>query len=161
MYNVLTAWVTSTNFSSKCVQMDPRQLPKMIKIYSICTKNVGDWGGHHPLGRPRVKNINNTHIHYPKDAVIYLIVVFHWVRWFEQKLAFLTRHVSDEVANTMNKDYKWFMARNKNIIMCYNMLLERWEKTETENCTCTPRWRRCCSIAEQLCVKNLLKVPTH
>jgi len=45
-------------------------------------------------------------------------------------LAFLTCHVSDEVANTMNKDYKWFMAKNKNIIMCYNMLVERWDKTE-------------------------------
>ena len=33
-------WVTSTNFSSKCVQMDHQRLLKMIKIYSVYIKCV-------------------------------------------------------------------------------------------------------------------------
>jgi len=40
-------------------------------------KMYGNGGGHHPFGSPRVKNINNIHICYPKDAMIYLIVIFH------------------------------------------------------------------------------------
>ena len=48
---------------------------------------------------------------HPRSATIYLIVVFHWVTWFEQKFAFLSCHISDEVANTMNKNYKRFIAK--------------------------------------------------
>src|SRR6218665_653681 len=39
-YNVFMVWAASTHFSSKCIQMDPQQLPKMIKLYSICNKCV-------------------------------------------------------------------------------------------------------------------------
>src|SRR6218665_1575844 len=51
-------YATNTTFSSRCVQMDPQQLPKMIKMYSICNKfvmqkSVGE--DTTPLGSLRVK----------------------------------------------------------------------------------------------------------
>jgi len=34
------AWATRTIYTSKCVQMDPKQLSKMSKFYSLCNKFV-------------------------------------------------------------------------------------------------------------------------
>src|SRR6218665_615313 len=55
-------WATRTIYTSTCVQMDPQQLPKMSKFYSICNKcNMQKplAGGCHPplspLGSLKVK----------------------------------------------------------------------------------------------------------
>jgi len=45
-------------------------------------------------------------------------------------LAFRNCDVSQDVANTTNKNYKCIIAKNKNVIMCYNTVLKRQEKTE-------------------------------
>jgi len=53
------AWAIRTIYTSKCVQMDPQQLPKTSKYYSICNKcdmqkAVGGGYHHHPLGSLKV-----------------------------------------------------------------------------------------------------------
>src|SRR6218665_1531798 len=52
------AWAIVTIYISKCAQMNPQQLPKTSKFYSICKKcdiekTLGGW--YHPLGSPKVK----------------------------------------------------------------------------------------------------------
>jgi len=47
-YNVLMASAIRTIYTSKCVQMDPEQLPETSTFYSICNKcdmqnTVGGW----------------------------------------------------------------------------------------------------------------------
>src|SRR6218665_2640403 len=37
-YNFLMTWAIRTIYTSKCVQMDPQQLIKTSKLYSICNK---------------------------------------------------------------------------------------------------------------------------
>ena len=37
-YNFLMAWAIRTTYTSKCVKMDPQQLPKTSKFYSKCNK---------------------------------------------------------------------------------------------------------------------------
>ena len=38
MYKFLMAWAIRTIYTSKCVPMEPQQLPKTSKSYSICNK---------------------------------------------------------------------------------------------------------------------------
>jgi len=52
------AWAIRTIYSSKCVQMDPQQLPETSTFYFICNKcdmQKTAWGGYHPPGSLRVK----------------------------------------------------------------------------------------------------------
>ena len=39
-YNFVMAWAIRTIYISKCAQMDPQELPKTSKFYSICNKCV-------------------------------------------------------------------------------------------------------------------------
>jgi len=50
-------WAIITIYTSKCVQMDPQQLPKTSKLCSICNKcdmQKTAGGGYHPLGSLKV-----------------------------------------------------------------------------------------------------------
>src|SRR6218665_999206 len=49
------AWAIITDYTSKCAQMDPQQLPKTSKFYSRRKKCDIEKTLGHPLGSPKVK----------------------------------------------------------------------------------------------------------
>src|SRR6218665_2098113 len=56
------AWAIITIYISKCAQMNPQQLRKTSKFYSICKKcdiekTLGVGGYHTPLGSPKAKHL--------------------------------------------------------------------------------------------------------
>src|SRR6218665_1148420 len=56
------AWAIRTIYTSRCVQMDPQQLPKTSKFYSICNKcdmQKTAGGEYHPSGNLKVINAND------------------------------------------------------------------------------------------------------
>src|SRR6218665_1846324 len=79
MYNVLMAWAIKTIYTSKWVQMDPQQLPKLSKFYSICNtyvmqKNVKGMDTNPTLSSLRVKGNwacwNTKYFQLTKDELI-------------------------------------------------------------------------------------------
>src|SRR6218665_3578429 len=89
------AWAIIANYTSKCAQMEPQQLPETSKFYSRskkCDIEKTLVGWYHPLGSPKVNNFNCFSIVEFAICIISLQNYF-CVRFKKKQLLHLSRPI--------------------------------------------------------------------